>query len=63
MQKNYPDWIRRDYEEYLQTGASRNHLDAEYERIRPMGGMTPAQSMPIRIKRYQKNGVIHAIGS
>jgi hypothetical protein len=61
MQKNYPDWIRSDYEEYLRTGVSRNRLDAEYARLRDVGGMTPIQSMPIRIKRYQKNGVIRVI--
>jgi hypothetical protein len=58
MQKNYPDWIRREYDEYLRTGVSKSRLDVEFERLRTMGGMTPPQSMPIRIKRYRKNGVI-----
>jgi len=61
MQKNYPEWIRREYEDYLRTGVSKSRLNVEFDRIQATGGMTPVQSMPIRIKRYQKKGVIRVV--
>lgn len=49
-QKNYPEWIRREYSHYRETGViSLPSLETEFKRIDQEGGMQPQAEIPIRI--------------
>lgn len=61
LQKNYPEWIRKEYEKFIKTGAADKSLLSEFEKLKAGDGMLPQQGIPIRIKRFQKNGVIHEL--
>ncbi len=61
LQRNYPDWIRKDYENYLQTGKSMHRMEEEFYKIKESGGMVDAQRIHIRISSYQKNGVLYQL--
>lgn len=61
-QKNYPDWIRAEYQKYLQSGViSMPSLELEFKRLDLEKGLQPQAEIPIRIIRYQLNGVIHSL--
>ena len=59
LQKKYPDWIRKEYERYIETGSDLYKLGPDFERLKATGGMFQQQAIPIRVKRYQKNGIVH----
>ncbi len=59
LQKNYPDWMRKDYEKYLETGASAYKLEDEWAKLKATGGMLPRQEIHIQLTSYQKDGVIY----
>jgi len=59
LQKNFPDWMRKEYEKFLKTGSANHNLTDDFVKLQSSGGMLPQQGIPIRIKRYRKNGVIH----
>lgn len=59
LQRNYPDWIRKDYEQFINTGKSSYRLEEDFIKIQAEGGMLPQQEIPIKINAYQKDGKIH----
>ncbi len=59
-QKNYPDWVRAEYEKYKKTGViSMPSFELEFKRLDQENGLKPQAEIPIRILRYQLDGVVY----
>jgi hypothetical protein len=60
-QKNYPEWIRAEYQKYRETGlVSMPSLELEFKRLDQENGLKPQAEIPIHIIRYQLDGVVHS---
>jgi|GEM_PF-7066569 len=63
-QRNYPEWIRSAYRTYKNTGsAPSGSMRSMFAEIDAEGGLQPQAEIPIRIVRYQKDGVITDVQS
>jgi hypothetical protein len=60
-QLNYPEWQRKEYVKYQQTGKLSPGVESlapVFKKLDAEGGMQPAARIPIRVIEYKHNGKI-----